>query len=126
MNLADRLGAMVGTGVYDVAFIPDKLGEFGFSYDRERDELSYAKRVGVVKLGAQRPKATLESMANDRGGGFLEHRLSDDTLLIGALELGQAIYVLLTGQAPPSLGYRDRSKGFRADVKAITKFLRSN
>lgn len=130
VNVADVLGAMVGNGLYDVRFIDDKLDPFKFRYDRATDELVYEFDAleQRAKLGARKGsqavvEITRASRMNDTWG-FINAD-ADDTLMFDALSLSQAICVLY-GIAPPSLTMKDRSLAFRADVRAITRYLRAN
>ena len=121
-NVADHLGALVTTGIYDVAMIENEFTRYGFVYLRESDELQYSDRS--VILGARPAQEARDEVARD-GGGFVDAR-ADDALLVDALQISQAVHLLVTGTPPPSLGYTNRTLGYRADVKSLTKWFRRN
>lgn len=112
------LELLTGHGVYDVAIIEEQFTQFGFTYDRATDTLSYEGRS--VRLGSATPTQVQKSMANDPKGGILDTGLGPTTRLVDALVLSAAVFQLVApGKVVPSSLYNGRGTGFRKNVQAI-------
>ena len=114
--ITDLLGSMLGHGVYSIG-IARELEPFGFTL--EGVTLRYRDRS--VTLPARDRQGMVLDMGSDGHGGILND-VPDDLLMIDAVDLSRAVYLLLTGrERAPSEGYVGRGFGFKADVRAIER-----
>jgi hypothetical protein len=124
-TLGEFLSILTPRGIYDVALIEDRMGRFGFTYNRATDKLSYGK--GSVRLHAGTRDQIARDLEADPKGGVLNDDLTPGHRLIDANALTAAIHKLLFPGVPvPSDSKYDRGQGFKADVAAIVAAERPN
>lgn len=118
LTVGALLEDLTGHGVYDVAIVEEQLPRFGFVYDRALDMLAFEGRR--VRLGSKTRKQMQKDMASDPKGGILDAGLADDTRMVDALALSEAVFRLVApGRTPPSTLYNGRGTGYRKNVAAI-------
>lgn len=116
-TIGELLEDLSGHGVYDVA-ITGEFEQFGFTYDRATDLLSYG---GLSeRLFARTAEQIRASMDRDPKGGVIDGDVKIDTLMTDAVSISSAIHkLLLPGKPVPSDNYHGRGRQYRVDVASI-------
>lgn len=118
-SLGEVFSQLTGRGVYAVELLEEVFPQFGFTYDRATDELTFGERRVVV--GSRSAQAVADEM--DRvGDGILAEDMAPDDRLVDAVSISEAVFRLLfPGRIPwgRQYGGRDRVRAFAANCAAI-------